>query len=132
MSTPRRSRSDRGAASFTRPKRTGNDPDIDPIYIDQAQDDRVDREPPEELLTAERLATINCPTLVLWTRQNPTMPWHVGEEASRIIPNAQWYLMEDAGHWPQFEKPAEFNELVRAFLRRVGEDRAAVSATGTG
>ena len=83
-------------------------------------------------LTRERLARIACPTLVLWTRQNPTMPWHVGEEASRIIPNAQWYLMEDAGHWPQFEKPAEFNELVRAFLRRVGEDRAAVSATGTG
>lgn len=28
----------------------------------------------EEMLTAERLSCISSPTLVLWTRQNPTMP----------------------------------------------------------
>jgi 2-hydroxy-6-oxo-6-(2'-carboxyphenyl)-hexa-2,4-dienoate hydrolase len=74
---------------------------------------------PAEMLTAERLATISCPALVLWTRQNPTMPWQVGEAASRIIPGARWHLMEDAGHWPQFEKPAEFNQVVGEFLRSV-------------
>jgi pimeloyl-ACP methyl ester carboxylesterase len=74
---------------------------------------------PEEMLTAERLATISCPALVLWTRQNPTMPWPVGEAASRIIPGARWHLMEDAGHWPQFEKPAEFHAVVGAFLRSI-------------
>ncbi|NMH97342.1 alpha/beta fold hydrolase [Pseudonocardia acidicola] len=74
---------------------------------------------PDELLTAERLARISSPTLVLWTRQNPTMPWQVGEAASRIIPGASFYLMEDAGHWPQFEKPAEFLEVVGGFLRSV-------------
>lgn len=67
-------------------------------------------------LTRERLARISCPALVLWTRQNPTMPWEVGEETSRVIPGAQWYLMEEAGHWPQFEKPEEFNAVVSAFL----------------
>jgi 2-hydroxy-6-oxo-6-(2'-carboxyphenyl)-hexa-2,4-dienoate hydrolase len=72
---------------------------------------------PEELLTAERLATISCPTLVFWTRQNPTMPWQVGEAASRIVPGAWFHLMEDAGHWPQFEKPAEFAAVVGGFLR---------------
>jgi len=70
-------------------------------------------------LTRERLAAIACPALVLWTRQNPTMPWEVGYEASRIIPGASWYLMEDAGHWPQFEKPAEFNGVLLNFLRRL-------------
>ena len=75
---------------------------------------------PEEMLTAERLATIGCPALVLWTRQNPTMPWPVGETASRIIPGAAFHLMEDAGHWPQFEKPGEFHAVVGGFLRSVG------------
>ena len=70
-------------------------------------------------LTRERLAAIACPALVLWTRQNPTMPWNIGHEASRIIPGASWYLMEDAGHWPQFEKPAEFNGVLLDFLRRL-------------
>ncbi len=70
------------------------------------------------MLTRERLARISCPALVLWTRQNPTMPWEVGEEASRIIPGAQWYLMEEAGHWPQFEKPEEFNTVLSTFLEQ--------------
>lgn len=74
---------------------------------------------PEELLTSERLARISCPTLVLWTRQNPTMPWEIGEAASRIIPGASFYLMEEAGHWPQFEKPVEFHAVVGQFLRSV-------------
>lgn len=87
---------------------------------------------PEEMLTAERLATINCPTLVLWTRQNPTMPWPVGEAASRIIPDAAFHLMEDAGHWPQFEKSAEFHAVVGAFLRSVTAGRPSGRGDGGG
>lgn len=71
-----------------------------------------------EVLTSEKLARIACPTLILWTRQNPTMPWEVGKQASEIIPGAQFYLMEDAGHWPQFEKPDEFHDVVLPFLAR--------------
>ena len=74
---------------------------------------------PTEVMTREKLATISAPTLVFWTRHNPTMHWEVGKQASQIIPNASWYLMEDAGHWPQFEKPEEFNEVVGTFLRKV-------------
>lgn len=73
----------------------------------------------DEMLTADRLRLISSPTLVLWTRQNPTMPWQVGEAASELIPQASFYLMEDAGHWPQFEKPAEFLEVAGRFLRSV-------------
>lgn len=70
-------------------------------------------------LTPQRLAAISCPSLVLWTRQNPTMPWQVGIKAAELIPGASWYLMEDAGHWPQFEKPEEFNDVVGKFLSSV-------------
>ncbi|GAB3364607.1 alpha/beta fold hydrolase [Modestobacter lapidis] len=87
---------------------------------------------PEEMLTAERLATISCPTLVLWTRQNPTMPWPVGEAASRIIPDAAFHLMEDAGHWPQFEKPSEFQAVVGGFLRSLTEQYPAGRTVGDG
>ncbi|GAB4079100.1 alpha/beta fold hydrolase [Modestobacter muralis] len=87
---------------------------------------------PEESLTAERLATISCPTLVLWTRQNPTMPWQVGEAASRIVPGATFYLMEDAGHWPQFEKPAEFHAIVGEFLRSVTARHGDARRAGDG
>lgn len=72
--------------------------------------------PAGDMLTADSLAKITCPTLVLWTRHNPTMPWEVGEAASKIIPGARFYLMEDAGHWPQFERPGEFHDVVVPFL----------------
>lgn len=74
---------------------------------------------PHTMLTAERLTQIACPTLILWSRQNPTMPWEVARRASELIPGAAWYLMEDAGHWPQYEKPAEFLHVVGEFLRSV-------------
>ncbi|MGY6258922.1 alpha/beta fold hydrolase [Paraburkholderia caledonica] len=70
------------------------------------------------LLTPDRLRMISVPSLIFWTRQNPTMPWQVGEEASKFIPSALFYIMEDAGHWPQFEKPEEFNEVLLNFLLR--------------
>lgn len=72
-------------------------------------------------LTRPRLAQVLQPSLILWTRQNPTMPWEVGKLASEIIPNASWYLMENAGHWPQFEKADEFNSVLRGFLKAVNE-----------
>lgn len=84
-----------------------------------------------EMLDAHMLGRISCPSLVLWTRQNPTLPWQTGQRASEIIPGAQWYLMEDAGHWPQFEKAAEFNDVVGGFLRSVAEpDRTSADVGG--
>jgi pimeloyl-ACP methyl ester carboxylesterase len=81
----------------------------------------------ENALTRDRLQQIECPTLVLWTRYNPTTPWEEGREASEVIPGASFYLMEEAGHWPQFEKPDEFHDVLLEFLARV----PTVSAAGT-
>lgn len=67
-------------------------------------------------LTPERLARIQALTLVLWTRHNPTTPWEVGQQAHRLIPGSKFQVMEDCGHWPQWEKAAEFNGIVTDFL----------------
>jgi pimeloyl-ACP methyl ester carboxylesterase len=69
-----------------------------------------------EMLTRDKLATVTRPTLIFWTRNNPTMQWDVGKTASEVIPNAEFYLMEEAGHWPQYEKPEEFHAVVIPFL----------------
>ena len=72
----------------------------------------------EYLLTRDQLERIACPTLILWTRHNPTTPWEVGQAASEVIPGADFHLMEDAGHWPQFERPDEFHRVVLGFLAK--------------
>lgn len=76
-------------------------------------------------LTPDRLTRIQAPTLVYWTRHNPTTPWTTAEKAVQFIPDAQFTIMEDAGHWPMFEKPEEFNQHAIAFIRGHGDSLGA-------
>lgn len=68
------------------------------------------------LLTPDRLARIRHRTLVLWTSHDPTAPVEVGREAQGHIPDSEFLVMEDCGHWPQFERPDEFNRIHLQFL----------------
>lgn len=68
------------------------------------------------LLGEAELRQIQHETLVLWTDHNPTTPAEVGRRASEILPNGSFALISDAGHWPMFEQPAEFNRIVGDFL----------------
>ncbi|SDY79054.1 alpha/beta fold hydrolase [Herbiconiux ginsengi] len=68
------------------------------------------------LLGEDDLAALPQETLVIWTDKNPTTPLEVGRRASELIPNARFEVIENAGHWPMFEQPAEFNRLVGEFL----------------
>lgn len=98
------------------------------FYSDPLTQDRLERirrwligsERAEErrpwMLTEDQLRRITVPTFVLWTRHNPTTGWQVAEQAARLIPRARFHVMEDCGHWPQFEKPEEFNRLLMEFL----------------
>lgn len=70
----------------------------------------------EYALTEERLRALETPTLVLWSRHNPTTSWEEGEAAAAVIPKGRFELLEECAHWPQFEEPKRFNELTLAFL----------------
>ena len=38
-----------------------------------------------------------------------------------MIPNSEFAVIEGAGHWPQWEKPEEFNEILTNFLLKNSE-----------
>lgn len=61
-------------------------------------------------------AAIRAPTLVVWTSHDPTAPEAVGQRIAALIPDARFALMQDCGHWPQFEDAATFNRLHIDFL----------------
>jgi pimeloyl-ACP methyl ester carboxylesterase len=71
------------------------------------------------LLTEDDLARTEVPVLLLWTDKNPTVPPAIAERAAQIVPGARYELIEDAGHWPQFEQPAEFHRILLDFLSGV-------------
>jgi 2-hydroxy-6-oxonona-2,4-dienedioate hydrolase len=54
--------------------------------------------------------------MVLWTTHDPTAPASVGEEIASHIPGSRFILMQNCGHWPQFEDAATFNRVHLDFL----------------
>lgn len=72
---------------------------------------------PSRTIPEERLAEVRAPTLVLWSDRNPGTGPDVGERIAGLIPNAQFYCMADAAHWPQWEHPEEHDRVVTEFLR---------------
>jgi 2-hydroxy-6-oxonona-2,4-dienedioate hydrolase len=69
------------------------------------------------MLTPEELAKIQAETLVLWTTHDPTASVEVGQRLAELIPHARFVVMENCGHWPQYEDPETFNRTHIEFLR---------------
>lgn len=66
--------------------------------------------------SADLLGHIACPTLVLWTRYNPGQSVALAEESVRLIPQGDLVVLENSGHWPQWEEPEAFNRQHLGFL----------------
>ncbi len=63
------------------------------------------------------LESLRCETLFLWTKDNPIHDLEAAHAASGKVPGSLFYLMQgDAAHWPQYEAPAEFNEVAATFF----------------
>ncbi|MBM3487841.1 MAG: alpha/beta hydrolase [Alphaproteobacteria bacterium] len=67
-------------------------------------------------LTPAQWGSITAPTLVLWTSHDPTAKVEVGRALADMIPGARFVVMQDCGHWPQFEDAATFNRVHLDFL----------------
>ncbi len=68
------------------------------------------------MFTYEESAKITAPTLVLWTSHDPTAAPDEGRKIAESIPGGKFVVMNECGHWPQFEDPAVFNKLHLDFL----------------
>jgi 2-hydroxy-6-oxonona-2,4-dienedioate hydrolase len=68
------------------------------------------------LVTEEELASVTAPTLVVWTSDDPSGPAAAGIDMADKIDDARFELIENAGHWPQWEQHERFNGLVLEFL----------------
>jgi 2-hydroxy-6-oxonona-2,4-dienedioate hydrolase len=70
------------------------------------------------LVTDAELGAITAPTLVIWTSDDPSGPAKAGLDMAERILAAEFRLIKDAGHWPQWEQSHEFDSIVLEFLGR--------------
>ena len=68
------------------------------------------------MLTDDDLASIQAPALVLWTTKDPSGPVGEAERIASLIPNAELAVMDNCGHWPQYEDTDTFNKIHLDFL----------------
>ena len=68
------------------------------------------------LFTEDEIVTIDSPSLVFWTDQNPFHGPDAAERLQELISGASIHIMKGAAHWPQWEKPEEHDDVVLSFL----------------
>ncbi len=64
----------------------------------------------------QRLSQISHPVLLIWGNHDRVFPLPVGEKVRQLLPQAQWHVIQDAGHMPQWEQPTVVNSLIESFI----------------
>ncbi|MFN0276260.1 MAG: alpha/beta fold hydrolase [Chitinophagales bacterium] len=67
----------------------------------------------------EEVGKIAAPTLLIWGNNDTVTPPFVGEEFHKLIPNSQLIFIDQCGHAPMMEQPAEFNKHLELFLKNL-------------
>jgi 2-hydroxy-6-oxonona-2,4-dienedioate hydrolase len=68
------------------------------------------------MITEAQYRGINKPALIVWTSHDPTATPAEGKEIADMIPGAKYVVMNQCGHWPQFEDAPLFNKIHLEFL----------------
>ncbi|CAN5758511.1 alpha/beta fold hydrolase [soil metagenome] len=71
---------------------------------------------PRNLIPAEQWQKIKAPTMVVLSMKDRPLFLNTAKALAKLIPGARLLEMDNVGHWPQFEKPEEFNKANISFL----------------
>lgn len=78
--------------------------------------------PIEELWRDQRFAGLAHPVLLLWGRDDRTLPLDCAFTALKQLQNSRLHVFSRCGHWVQWERRNAFNRLVVDFLSGSGTD----------
>jgi pimeloyl-ACP methyl ester carboxylesterase len=68
------------------------------------------------VFTEEGLSSLKNKTLVVQGIEDGVVPVSASKKLVDILPDARLILLEKTGHWPQFEQPERFNDLLLKHL----------------
>jgi pimeloyl-ACP methyl ester carboxylesterase len=67
-------------------------------------------------ISEKSLRQIENETLIIWGKEDKLFSMEYGEAAAKIIPNAKFHLIQNAGHLPMMDQPELFNRILADFL----------------
>lgn len=68
---------------------------------------------------SDDLPKLNVPTCLIWGKQDTVTPPEVAVDFQKLLPQAELFWMDQCGHAPMMEKPAEFNTILQAWFDKV-------------
>jgi len=68
---------------------------------------------------SELLPRISVPTLIIAGTADALIPHAEAQRMAQMIPSAELHLLEDVGHLPSLEKPAEFTAVLQKWLDKL-------------
>ena len=69
----------------------------------------------EGKLHVARLHRVRVPTLVIWGQSDGIVSPDYGERLCRSVPDARLELIQEAGHYPQIERPDSVADAIERF-----------------
>ncbi len=67
---------------------------------------------------ADQLINIKIPVLLVWGKEDTITPLFVGEKFNELFSRGELHVIDLCGHAPMMEKSAEFNVILKEFLKR--------------
>ena len=64
----------------------------------------------------KKLSLLDVPILIVWGREEKSIPLAVGEEMHKILKGSRLEILDQAGHCPHDDQSALFNQLALDFL----------------
>lgn len=68
----------------------------------------------------DEVPKMNLPVCLIWGKNDNITPAFVGEEFHKLFPNSELHIVNECGHAPMMEHPAEFNKILEQFLKKCG------------
>ena len=65
-----------------------------------------------------RLGELEADLLAVWGEEDLVIPPVEEDDVLRVAPDSAVHVLPECGHWPQMEKPDEFNQILVEFLSR--------------
>ncbi|MFN3975336.1 MAG: alpha/beta fold hydrolase [Dehalococcoidia bacterium] len=70
------------------------------------------------ILMLHRLREVSCPLLVVWGGRDAIFPVRQVLQVREVAPGAQVVVFPASGHWPHYEEPHAFAQMLLSFLVR--------------
>ena len=67
--------------------------------------------------TYQLVGKMGKPILMLWGRNDLTVPFEHSNDLRAAMPKAEFHVIEDCAHIPHYEKPDDVNPILLGFLR---------------